>query len=427
METATAISTTKLEAKIRGHLDLITADKAVRHLLPLLGLFGIDFPSKDLTVIWDHEGVSITCKAKFSNNCTCAEHAKDPKVIRLDDGEMHASFCDQSKAFALVQNPNLVDLNEDDSGMIWTFQWPRSIAEVRDYLINAFPALENDAEWAHFAAGWHEIVGFMPPAKPSVYQIANADAPGPALDFGDGLDFGEETANVVPFAGIEVGTQDQEQPAPPDGTLQDGPEPFPSTSMPGVDLVDLPPEGAPKKKRGRPAGTTKAAQEAKQDIPAGAFEPEKKEDGKVRIPACVKFAQFADEEVCRLRTIIENIKEAEKFPTETIKILKNAFDRLALRTAHLEFRGLHDTDDPKAINPLVEVSLANVSAEVTTAVRDLCLAPEKPKSWEDFCKALKEAKELADSVNDVISQTGAAPCVQEPPRLKTPDGKTLME
>ena len=114
------------------------------------------------------------------------------------------------------------------------------------------------------------------------------------------------------------------------------------------------------------------------------------------------------DELNGIKTAVEFIRDADSFPLESVKNLKARLDRLALKTAHLIYRGRHDMDDPSSINPMVEVTLANDSGTVNGAVRDLGLAPEKANSWADFKKEIKTVVDMADSMTEIMSQAGMA-------------------
>jgi hypothetical protein len=53
----------------------------------------------------------------------------------------------------------------------------------------------------------------------------------------------------------------------------------------------------------------------------------------------------------------------------------------------------------------------NVTASANVAVRDLGLSPEKPESWQKYQKDMKEVIGKADSMFDIMSQSGMGPII----------------
>ena len=313
----------------------------------------------------------------------------------------------------LVAHPCLIDVDGDDEETVWTFQWPRDISANRYAIQETFIELKQDILWTNFQKAWHGIVVNMPEPLPSLadrlkeedkeeIEYAEAEMKHNEPTYEDDLDFdsaGQDEANETPTTDLPFE------------------EPEPASTAPA---------DTPKRKRGRPTGTTKQAKQDALELPPGGLTPTET-NGKKALPGCVRFGKMASEEFSRLCPVVQSIIDAETFPKETIEGLKNSLDRLALRTAHLLYRGAHDADDPTSINPLIEVTLANTTAAVNAAVRDLGLCPEKAGSWEKFASDMKEVIDLAKHANGLMSQMGAGPTIQDPaPRLKDAEGKVLV-
>lgn len=73
----------------------------------------------------------------------------------------------------------------------------------------------------------------------------------------------------------------------------------------------------------------------------------------------------------------------------------------------------------------MEITQVNVVSVVRAACRDLELAMEKPKAWEEFSKTLAEVVKKTKSMEEILDQHGIADAVQEPPRLKDDQGNSL--
>lgn len=405
-----------LRSKLRGYLLLSKAENVTPHCLAILGLRPRDFCPPDGATHWVHwEPDALYVQAKVFPD----DHPSIANVMGHED--------------LIGYEP------EEDGTAIYTFQWPRHIEANRPEIQDVFPETQADPLWKTFVRGWADITPLFPPVEPSIASLKGdddepattmlADASGtlegnqaPLLgDFDDGMDLGSEEITDPGETVLVIQTAAEE------GSALEVVHGAGDPAIEAAAQAVLDAQSAEKKRgRGRPKGSTKAAKEAQQDAGLGDVQTEITPEGKTVIPACVKFADILEEELNRLRSVGDLIRAAEDFPIEAIRSLKNSLDRLALRSAHMEFRGQHDTDDPRAINPLVEITLANISAAASAAVRDLGLAPERPKAWEDFSKAVKETVDLAKSMLDIVSQMGAGPAIQEPPRLKTEDGKTLV-
>ena len=416
--TATAATTAAgITASIRGLLLLHKEHDVPHNVLAMVGLFTVDFPSTP-ALIWDHEGFVAQTK-KFRGVCTCAEHPKDERTeVVQGDKERHGHRCHLAQAQVLFLHPQLTEVTDDEDTMEWTFQWPRDIQPYRTTIGTRFPVAQDDDLWPNFRASWLKIAEQMPEAEFSLaektgltpiqgedWTPVEEDAKGFDLNF-DELPAVEHNKDIPTLSKDQQTSMTEEQ----------------AENIMPLAVAELqapaPPEETSKRGPGRPKGSSKAAKEAKKELRAGDFAPEVQEGGKKVFPAILKFAQMAREEMELISHMIGRLQESEDFPVNEVRALKVALDRLALRTAHLEYRGAHDTDDPKAMNPLLEISLANITACANTAVRDLGLAPEIPKSWEDYAKAIKESVDLSKSVLEVMSQMGAGPAIQEIPSVK---------
>ena len=415
----------------------------LRNILCYLGLYTSDFPDgKKAQIMWDENEIVVSSKS-FPEVCNC--DGKDPKVVAIEDG-WHSSRCNLAQAWVLMHHPDLVDLEDDETGRTtWTFQWPRSLQGRREVIQVVFTEVGDDGLWEAHQETWRRIVALMPEPRPSLATKAGEfpeafpekesvevppDLPdAPPLDYGADMDLDD-----APVAGMDVGWKDPtildmpvteitleadgtpaleevievmleaptERTVRADGTIVPGPsepEPEPET-----------PEQAEKRKRGRPKGTTKAAKNLA--LETGSIQAEETPEGK-RIPICQKFAAMMDQEMVYMASMTKAIRNAEAFPMDTTTALKTLLDRLALRAAHLEARKPHDAEEPQNLSPIIETTLLNVSAQTKAAVRDLGLAPEKPASWQEFQKTIKEVSGLAGSLYDVVSQTGMTPYITE--------------
>lgn len=346
--------------------------------LAMFGLYPIDFHG-NLDAIVGSDGITIRSDT-FSDTCTCYQSGKnDPKLERLADGTMHTVRCDLAMAQKIMHHPCLTYVDRvEGEGTYWSFDWPRDIEPNKNVIQSVFPELESETLWASFKHRWEEITADMGPQPQSLYEASQEG------DFdGD-----------IPFDTTE----------PMEETVS-GPEQLPIPEEPAI---------PPKRRRGRPAGTTNAAKVAKHDIPADASAaPQEDESGNIVIPACQRFAQIAADELGRLCDVVAFIATADEFPVENIRGLKESLDRLALRAAHLELKGRHDAGDEGCLELWVETTLANVRAATNAAIRDLDLSPEKPTAWEKFGKDLKEIKDKAESMNKIMVQPGMSAAIQE--------------
>jgi hypothetical protein len=426
-----------LKTRIKDLLLLNKPDpeREKNNILAVMGLFAIDFPDPDrITLVWDENDIAIMSRTPAAH-CTC-QMSPDPKSHKVGD-DWHGMACALVIKDHLLKHSCLVDVDDDDRNTTWTFQWPRNIMGYRNTLVAQFPELKDEALWKNFVRSWGDLAAMMPEAVPSLAErLAEeeeapeeeppATEPEPEVEkspdsseanFEDGLDFDMPIAPPVeepeaveePLpANQELETKLSKKTAPKEDPPLDAQPQAPETPQAADNVVPL--DTKAKRKPGRPRATEAPASAQEKELAPADFRP-KEEKGKKVYPAVLKFSIMAMEEIMRLGDEIKALPNAEGFPTESIRGIKTSLDRLALRTAHLEFRG-PDSESPNAINPLVEVTLQNVIAVATTACRDLGLAPEKAASWEAFVKNVKDAKDKAGAMYELFSQIGAGPVIQ---------------
>ena len=419
----------KILAHLKGFLLLQKEHDVTHNALAIMGLFATDFPSEP-SLIWDQAGITVQT-TPFLNECTCKEFPKDPKVYKLADA-LHANRCAWAMAHKMLMHPCLLDVEDDGETMTWNFQWPRAIEEFRAVIGTRFQDATNNDLWPAFRKSWQAITDLMPEPE---FSLAEKTGTVPVTEE-EWIPESEVPADDTFDMDFDAQTND---PEPPTFDSEAGsllPEPENSISIvhgagnPAVEAaaqayfdanagkVQAALEPVEKRKPGRPKGTGAKDREAAKELAPADFAPTVNKGGKKVFPSCQKFAHFASEELGRLCSVVEMILVAEdSFPVDTIQSLKNSLDRLALRAAHLELRGRHENDEAGALNPMVEVTIANIEAATGSAVRDLALAPDKTASWEVFKKALKEVIDVAGSMDCILSQTGMGPVVSEPPRL----------
>ena len=404
---ALAAAATTIISHLRGFLLLHKEADANHNLLAILGMFPSDFPTAP-SLLWDNDGITVQTRM-FNATCTCSSHSLDPKINKVEiDGGWHASTCHLAMVQKLLVHSCLIAVEDDGEDMTWTFQWPRDLEPNRYVIGTRFPDAAEDTLWPAFKKSWSNITDMMPEMEFSLAEKAGAipvaeEEWKPLVDDFD-LDFTSPIAEPEP------------DPEPEISVVHGAGNP--EVEAAAQKYIDA----QPKRKPGRPKGTSAKAQEAAKELASADFAPVVVEGKKV-FPSCQKFGQFASDELSRLCTVVMQIVTAEDhFPVDTIESLKNSLDRLALRAAHLQMRGRHEEDNPNALNPLVEITVANVEANIASAVRDLGLAPEKASSWETFVKSVKESLDVAKCLGEVMSQTGAGPTIQEPSTAKNGAG-----
>ena len=469
--------------KIGAMLLLGKEETRQRNLLSILGLFHTNF-AKPLSVSYDENGILAVCSS-FVGACTCDQDPKFPRTHRVpNDPDLHSSKCDVYRNYALAMHDCLGNVTFETKAngeniICFDFFWPRVLtSKMRNVLVTAFPELQADALWGNFVKGWDRIMKLLPeppipysqkdgaasePSEPVTVEAVPvaAPAPAPSMSMGDFDDL--DLGGATPAAPIEPKAEDpipleqaiaetakkrgrgkakkepkaeepKEQAAPKTVEIETEPQASPSggeqPKTVEVEATVIEPvtgaEEQPQKAGDEPpASPVDAPQE---DKPKGKKKGKEKDPGKdaevKKIdPARERFVKLILDELNGIKTAVEFIRDADSFHLESVKNLKA---RLDLKTAHLIYRGKHDMDDPSSINPMVEVTLANVSGTVNGAVRDLGLAPEKANSWADFKKEIKTVVDMADSMTEIMSQAGMADIVQEPPKLRDSQGKALV-
>jgi hypothetical protein len=416
---------TDFEKKIRGILVLHKPENEVHNVLCVLGLARIDFNSPStVSVAWDEDGIAVMAK-KFPADCSCA--GDDAKLYKVD-GVAHSSQCAIVKMDTITRHALLTEMDTlDTERIICTFQWPRDLSVYKNTICARFPELGTHAPmWDSFVKNWGTIMKMIPEPSAAdlegveeVEEIVEVVPDAPVSESFDDIAFDEidftDTGHEVVEEAIADPISPEPKAAPEDEdtavlvvSADDFPAPAPMMKTPE-------PAAEPKRGRGRPSGTTKASKKANEaertELSSGDFDPDTEAK---RIPACIKFARIIREECARFVEIANTIESAESFPIETLEGLKDSLDRLSLRSAHMVYQGGHEeVDNPHAINGMVEVTLANVTAVCATAVRDLGLAPEKATSWEKYGKAIKEALDVSKSMTDIMSQAGIGPTITE--------------
>jgi hypothetical protein len=376
--------------------------KVQANVLAMMGLAPDSFPG-DIFLSWDAEEILVQTM-DFQASCTCATN---PGLkLALVNGERHADSCDLARRQAILQHPCLTEVERDDDTITWTFQWPREIVDNRDALKNVFHELSDDILWNNFITTWKGFAVLMDdPKQPysermqaDMEQEAALDAEAESVVLPDGGSSYDDDLDLLDSAPVPEFTEDDQ----------------PVDDAPSEESTPEPP-----KKRG-PGRPPKKKPESK-ELSAADFTPTP--DGKP-IPALVKFAQYASEELGNLCSMINSLTTIDHFPFDTIESIKNSFDRLANRTAHLQYKGKHDANDPGSVNVLLEVTLCNVSSIVNNAVRDLSLSPERAESWKTFADEIKIARDKATSAEDIMGQPGAGPAIQDTPAPVEGDGRS---
>jgi hypothetical protein len=442
---------THITNKIAGLLLLSKADSRMAHALAVFGLFKIDFPEplEQVSLTWDALGVCVT-SPRFKGLCTCDADPKAPRINMVpNDPERHASTCDVWKLYTLGSHANLINVEDDGKALVWDFAWPRTKPN-RNALEASFGELKAQTLWENFEKGWNTLMTMLPPQGPSMKERLEASEPPTVMDFDDmDLDLSQTPVKVAelnpkpefpdPFTGAnpepsieEVATKTKkvregkakaEKKKETDPTEPTPPEPSESAAEPETTNEDTTITVVFSNIPGIEEGTVlkKNAREKKR-----AGESDSTEAPKKTIPACLKFRDLLKEECAGLLRSADDIADCESFPADMIKLLKNRLDRLAIKAAHLAYRGGHDNEDPGAINIIIETTLANVQGATNAAIRDLGMAPQLPKSWEDFQKELKDQMDVAKAAVIIMSQMGIGIAIQEPPKLKDAEGKALV-
>lgn len=395
-------------ANIQKFLLLPQAKENAKHnVLAMLGLFALDFPAGGVELFQDASEITVVSK-KFPEGCNC-DH-DDPKVVNVGQG-LHTARCNRSMLQALTNHPCLSEFEDDDDDTTWTFVWPRDVSHFRAVIQTRFAEVKDDTLWANFKTSWKAITDTMPEAEivedPESAPVRNDDPD--TIDFDSDIEFGSD--EPIPETEHADPTPDplEDLTPPPHATI----EVVHGAGNPAIEaaaqaVLD---DQEAKRGRGRPKGSTKAAKQAKTELAPGDFTPEETPTGGMAYPAIRKFAGFASEELNRLCGVLRDIMTADGFPLETIESFKSSLDRLALKAAHLQFKGRQDEDESNTLDPMIEVTLMNLTASANVALRDLNLSPEKAESWQKYQKDMKEVIGKADSMQDLMGQVGMGPVI----------------
>jgi hypothetical protein len=351
----------------------------------------------------------------------------------------------QERGEKMITHPCLLDVDVDATTSTWVYQWPRDITPYHATLGEVFGELKNEVLWGNFCKSWANVAVLMDEPIMSLKEKLDAEQAAeaaldaaadeiampvvngePAASFDDDLDFSTPAmpVNGEPILVLET-TAEVDSPI----TVVHGAG-NPAIEAAAQVVLDRPkrnrvldameeelkePAPEPKRGRGRPAGTTKRAKAMAQELTAEEFVPTEDPSGKKSIPALVRFADQLSQEVGLVDDLTRNIAEAEAFPKDTIRTLKDLLDRLANKAAHLQYKGIRDEDTSGRMDGLIDVTMTNVSSIVTTALRDLELSYDRPDSWDAFGDALKAARDLAGSVESLMTQPCAGPVIREAP------------
>lgn len=422
--------------KIRGILLLHKTQNVTPHLLGALGLTAFDFgveSAKETAAILDESECPMQIRVVtpgFGQDtpCTCAKSRLDKTVAIPGQANKHTSDCLLSLKHKLNTHPNLKTFGRTESGKArYQFELPYHFSNSANGILRSyFPELENPLLMGNFEKAWRQIMdiaGVKPPVEEtgapgeSGAELANVSDDLDDLFGGAELEARTATAQEQP---VEVAQEDLAENVPPEPTNIS-------------DLVPPTPTPAPKGKKGKKTEDhfgSGAPSEPKKDKQE---EGEKKKDGKEKEDKTGKvyrsltlLANNLEEECSRFMSIAKGFREKmEAFPKESVRSLKCSLDRLAKQAAQTEYKGEHERENEKSINPVVEITQVNVVSVVRAACRDLELAMEKPKAWEEFSKTLAEVVKKTKSMEEILDQHGIADAVQEPPRLKDEQGNSL--
>jgi hypothetical protein len=116
-----------------------------------------------------------------------------------------------------------------------------------------------------------------------------------------------------------------------------------------------------------------------------------------------------------------------KKPVDAMLNLADAFDKLAVRCTR-EAILQKEAKGHQPINPLVEITAANIASALKGTARDLEAQMGLPKTWEEVGERLSNQVKVAKAVQLLISQTGISGAVSQPGTpLMDPEGKPLTE
>jgi hypothetical protein len=439
-------------SKVRGFLLLKNPADAAHNLLSILGLYTIDFPDREsVEVSYDENGINILTKP-FGAKCTCANEKEELK-LRLEHtghGIRHTTSCDLARREKVSYHELVREIDATDPVVsVYDFDWPRDIEPYRNSIVTRFPEQANDGLWKAFSKTWADIVDLLP-ALPeaeddSLFAGAELDAVTEREDcpladvsicFGDtvqGIEDGMADTFEQKIANSDDDCDyDSDIPIPVAATklvasLEQPPKQVSVTEALGVpgcenvlfhgDLLpaQAQPEPSAPKRRGRKPGSTNAAK-AIREAEASEMKPEDfvatpatKGEPQV-LPACSFYAKMMREEFARLSATMEDIEVASVIPVEDLKMVKESLDRMALRSAHMELRGVNE-DGERRVNMLIETTVSNVLETMQAATRDLGLAPDDPRTWEAFRKLLSDVSDKAKAMLELMTQPGAGPAI----------------
>jgi hypothetical protein len=448
--------------KINRFLLLKNPAATTNHLLGMLGLFTIDFPDKEsVRVSYDEDGISVMAKP-FGSKCTCANEKDDLKLNleHTGHGIRHTSTCDLYRREKILYHDLTREIDTTDPQVsLYDFDWPRDIQPYRASIATWFPEQSNDGLWKAFTKTWTDIMELLPKddsladnpepdAKTGYEDIGDPELGSPQPDtsvdedtdpacFGDTAQSVEDSMAETSKQEMVESDDDYDSDIPlPSATAtfaialeqpQERPTVSGVTGIPGYENVlahgsptpspssPPQPEVPVRKKRGRKHGSTdvaKAIREAEaSEMKPEDFIPRPSPEGEGKfLPSCAFYAKMMREEFVRLSSAMDDIEAAEVVPVEDLKMVKESLDRMALRSAHMELRGVND-DGERRVNMLIETTVSNVLATMQAATRDLGLAPDDPRTWESFRKLLGDVGDKAKAMLELMTQPGAGPAI----------------
>lgn len=425
--------------KVKGFLLLKTPTDVTHNLLSMLGLYTIDFPDHNaVDVSYDEDGIYVLAKP-FGTKCTCANEKEELKfhLEHTGHGIRHTTSCDYYRREKILYHGLLREFDTTDPVVsVYDFDWPSNIEPYRAAIITKFPEQDNDGLWKAFAKTWSDIMELLPQddaivenPEPDVKTGYEDAAPATSnCDYSDA----DEDLHLGPRQ--PDGDQDepaaQGMPDPVDDYDCDIPVPTAAAALvEKLEPITVPVPVNPAsqstpatqsevpvpKKRGRKPGSTNAAK-AIREAESSELRPEDftatpapTGEGQV-IPACTFYAKMMREELSRLSGVMDDIEVASTIPVENLKMVKDSLDRLALRSAHMELRGVSE-DGERRVNMLIETTVSNVLETTRTATRDLALAPDDPRTWESFRKLLGDVSDKAKAMLELMTQPGAGPAI----------------
>lgn len=427
----------EVRKKIRGILLLHKTQNVTPHLLGALGLTAFDFGvdnAKETAAVLDESECPIQIRVVtpgFTQDtpCTCAKSRLDKTVAIPGQANKHTSDCLLTLKHKLNTHPNLKSFGRTESNKArYQFQLPYEFSNSANGILRSyFPELENPLLMGNFEKAWKqimEIAGIKPEEASTLEQVEAA----PEQTEAEPARVADDLDDL--FGGAELEAQTaaaQEQPV--EVVQEDLAEIAENVPPEPTNISDLvPPAPAPKGKKAKKTEDhfgSGAPSEPKKDKQGEGEKKKEEKTGKV-YRSLTLLANNLEEECSRFMSIAKGFREKmEAFPKESVRSLKCSLDRLAKQAAQTEYKGEHERENKKSINPVVEITQVNVVSVVRAACRDLELAMEKPKAWEEFSKTLTEVVKKTKSMEEILDQHGIADAVQEPPRLKDEQGNSL--